>query len=159
MPPTTRDERLVHDLQVMQKLADSSLIVDFETDGEPPEEYTVTFRGRGVTRKSGLNVELEFLEEHQFEIRLPFSYPQRAPDIRWITPIFHPNISNSGFINLEEIRRSSIDGIHNGRSMPCDPRVLGRSRGITGRRFSGISGSSGRSSQNSNSRLIAGTKP
>jgi ubiquitin-protein ligase len=103
LPSNTRDERLVHDLQVMQKLAESSVIVDFESEGDPPEEFTVTFHGRGVTRASGLNVELEFVEKHQFEIRLPFSYPQRAPDIRWLTPIFHPNISNSGFINLEEI--------------------------------------------------------
>jgi ubiquitin-protein ligase len=103
LPPTTRDERLIHDLQVMQKLADSSAIVDFESEGEPPEEFTVTFHGRGVTRSAGLNFELDYLDTHQFEIRLPFSYPERAPDVRWLTPIFHPNISNSGFINLQEI--------------------------------------------------------
>ena len=43
------------------------------------------------------------VEVHDCEIRLPYSYPERGPDIRWLTPIFHPNISFSGFVNLRAI--------------------------------------------------------
>jgi len=40
---------------------------------------------------------------HEIELRLPYSYPNRPPDIRWISPIFHPNVSFSGFINLPDV--------------------------------------------------------
>ena len=34
---------------------------------------------------------------------MPYGYPERPPDIRWLTPILHPNISFSGFLNLAEV--------------------------------------------------------
>ena len=43
------------------------------------------------------------VELHQIDLRMPYAYPQSPPDIRWITPIMHPNVSFSGFVNLADV--------------------------------------------------------
>lgn len=98
-----RDDRLQADQQAMQDLKDSSSVFDFESSGDPPDRYTVVFRGKGLARNSSSNSDIEIIEVHRCDIRLPYSYPERAPDVRWLTPIFHPNVSFSGFINMKEI--------------------------------------------------------
>jgi ubiquitin-protein ligase len=40
--------------------------------------------------------------------RMPYGYPERPPDIRWLTPILHPNISFSGFLNLRKLASLSV---------------------------------------------------
>jgi len=40
------------------------------------------------------------LEAHRVEIKLGSSYPRTMPEIRWITPIYHPNISEIGMVCL-----------------------------------------------------------
>jgi hypothetical protein len=40
------------------------------------------------------------LETHRVEIKLGSSYPRTMPEIRWITPIYHPNISEIGMVCL-----------------------------------------------------------
>ena len=103
MSQQTRDERLEAEQESLRALKKLSSILDFETNGDPPDRYTITFRGRGVCRDSSSQSDVEFIDLHRCEIRLGYSYPQRGPDIRWLTNIFHPNISFSGFINLKEI--------------------------------------------------------
>ena len=39
-------------------------------------------------------------DEHRVEIKLGASYPRTIPEIRWITPIYHPNISEIGMVCL-----------------------------------------------------------
>ena len=46
---------------------------------------------------------VEFVELHEIDMRLPFAYPGLPPDIRWVTPILHPNVSFSGFIQLRDV--------------------------------------------------------
>jgi hypothetical protein len=86
----------------MDVLKNASTILDFDADGQPPDRYTVTFRGKGVRRDPSTG-RIEVVDTHQCEIRLPCSFPQRPPDIRWLTPLFHPNISFGGFIRLRDI--------------------------------------------------------
>jgi hypothetical protein len=86
----------------MDLLKNVSTILDFETDGQPPDRYTVTLRGKGVRRDASTG-RIETVDTHQCEIRLPFSFPERPPNIRWLTPLFHPNISYGGFIRLRDI--------------------------------------------------------
>ena len=103
MVQETRDDRLQADLQALQDLKENSSLFDFESTGDPPDRYTIVFRGKGLARNSSSNSDVEVTELHRCDIRLPYSYPERAPDVRWLTPIFHPNISFSGFINMKEI--------------------------------------------------------
>ena len=37
---------------------------------------------------------------HAVEIKLGASYPRTMPEIRWLTPIYHPNISEIGMVCL-----------------------------------------------------------
>ena len=97
-----RDEKLKADLAAMQALAQQSSILEFSTDDDPPESYEITLKGRGITRTGSYKAEVEPIEEHKCEIRLSYRYPERAPEVRWLTPIFHPNVSYSGNIRLED---------------------------------------------------------
>ena len=109
MTQNERHERLVAELEAMRALKKSTSILDFEFTGEPPDRYSITLRGKGISRDTSSRADVEFVELHKIDLRLPYSFPRRPPDIRWITPIFHPNISFSGFINLKDIGKF-IDG-------------------------------------------------
>jgi ubiquitin-protein ligase len=100
---SARNARLQADLESLEALKRDSTIFDFEATGHPPDRYTLIFRGKGVKRDPMGQSEVEYLDVHRCDVRLPYSYPGRPPDIRWITSIFHPNISFSGFINLRDV--------------------------------------------------------
>ena len=85
--------RLERDRGEMEELRTQSSIFDFEATGSPPNEYFVTFRGRGLAG----TLQSPFVSElHQARVRLGVDYPQRLPMIIWDTPIIHPNIHQGG---------------------------------------------------------------
>ncbi|MEO8496419.1 MAG: ubiquitin-conjugating enzyme E2 [Planctomycetota bacterium] len=98
-----RQQRLIAELEALRALKKTSTIFDFEASGEAPDRYMILFRGKGIARDTSADAEIETVELHKVELRLPYSYPERSPDIRWTTPILHPNVSYSGFINLKDI--------------------------------------------------------
>jgi len=95
-------QRLTAEHEVMQDLARRSSILQFETESDPPERYEITFRGRGISRAATYRTDVEYLDVHRCEILLKYGYPERPPQVRWLTPIFHPNISFSGRIDLKK---------------------------------------------------------
>lgn len=103
MTVETRAQRLREDLAGLERLRQTSTIFTFEPGGNPPDRYELCFRGRGVARRGGSRGAVEFIDEHRVELRLPSSYPEMPPDLRWVTPILHPNVSFSGFIQLPDI--------------------------------------------------------
>lgn len=103
MTESSRAERLTADLETLRGLKKASSIFDFECNGDPPDRYTLIFRGRGISHDTSPNKDIEYVELHRCDLRLSYSYPERPPDIRWLTPTFHPNISFSGFINTKDI--------------------------------------------------------
>lgn len=107
----SREERLRADFEAIEALKQASTILDFDAEGDPPDRYQVTFKGKGIRQSTGADESIEFVTLHRCELRLPFSYPAQPPDIRWLTPIFHPNVSFSGFIELTEV------------GLPWDPDV------------------------------------
>jgi ubiquitin-protein ligase len=102
MDPESRTARLQSDLAALESLHSESTILSLEPAGEPPDRYTLTFRGKGLGRE-GMSTDVSVIELHQIDLRMPYSYPERPPDVRWLTPIVHPNVSFSGFLNLAEI--------------------------------------------------------
>src|SRR4051812_33431004 len=98
-----RNQRIHDDLQALQALQQTSTIFAYEPKGEPPERLTLRFRGSGVRRDSSPNAKTEIVREHEIELRLPYGYPNMGPDVRWITPLFHPNVSFSGFVTLTDV--------------------------------------------------------
>src|SRR5262245_30162341 len=103
MDPATRTSRLHSDLQLLQSLAANNPILKVESSGDPVDRYVLTFRGKGLARDVAQSGEVSIIELHQIEMRLPYAYPASPPDIRWLTPILHPNVSFSGFVNLNEM--------------------------------------------------------
>ena len=103
MTQRERETRLRVEFATMAGLQQASSIFRFETDRDPPDRYHVTFAGRGITRGTSSPEVVEFIDLHRCEIRLPLLFPDLAPDVRWLTPIFHPNVSFSGFVPLSDI--------------------------------------------------------
>jgi ubiquitin-protein ligase len=99
---TARQDRLRIEHQQMLALRAASAILDFRTQEEPPELYRLTIRGRGLHRETSSGV-VSPIGLHEIDIRLPLGFPSEAPDVRWLTPLFHPNISFGGFVRLGDI--------------------------------------------------------
>lgn len=92
-----RMRRLRADFKLMQEMAARSDLISFEAKRPhaniPPETYIVTFKCRGI-----VNVDQQgnpkIGTRHQVEIYLHNQYPQRWPGMKWLTPIWHPNINH-----------------------------------------------------------------
>ena len=96
---TPRMRRLKADGDALKLLKENSTIVDFQALGDPAERYMITFKGKGLHRKSEADP-VEVAEVHRVEIRLGIDYPRSRPDLQWLTAIYHPNISAVGAVCL-----------------------------------------------------------
>ena len=92
-----RTRRLKADHQRMQELVAQSDLIEFSTPGVrrgmPPEKYLVTYKCKGIV---GVDRQgnPKFGNRHQVEIYLHNQYPQRWPGMKWMTPVWHPNINH-----------------------------------------------------------------
>lgn len=101
MDTAARETRLRKDYEALRELAEHSPIFSFEAEGEPPERYVVTFRGKSLSKPS-LSGDVQTTDEQQCEIRLGYAYPERPPYLHWRSPIFHPNVFSSGSLQVED---------------------------------------------------------
>lgn len=62
-------------------------------DGCPVEEYIITFKCKGIIGTKD-NKEPIYREFHQVKITLGAEFPLKEPYLRWLTPIWHPNIEH-----------------------------------------------------------------
>jgi ubiquitin-protein ligase len=92
-----RMRRLRADYELMQELSARtdliSVVAQSPRPNLPPERYIVTFKCKsivGVDRSGNP----KFDDNHQVEIYLHNQYPQRWPGMKWLTPIWHPNINH-----------------------------------------------------------------
>lgn len=93
-----RARRLAADYQAVSKLCRESSILDLSCSGDPPNTYILTFAGAGLALdpQSG-----PFSQNtHEVRVRLGSNYPRSIPELHWLTPIFHPNISANGLVCL-----------------------------------------------------------
>jgi len=92
-----RMRRLRADYELMQELAARSDVISFEAKPArpnlPPETYIVTFQCKGIVDVDARG-NPRFGDRHQVEIYLHNQYPQRWPGMKWLTPIWHPNINH-----------------------------------------------------------------
>ena len=92
-----RIRRLKADLVRMQELAAQSDFISFKASsarpGLPPEKYIVTYTCKGITGVDRTG-NPKFGNRHQVEIYLHNQYPQRWPGMKWLTPVWHPNINH-----------------------------------------------------------------
>jgi ubiquitin-protein ligase len=92
-----RMRRLQADHELMKELAKRSHLIEFSAKsvraGLPPERYVVTYKCKGIVGVSRKG-DPKFGNKHQVEIYLHNQYPQRWPGMKWVTPIWHPNINH-----------------------------------------------------------------
>jgi hypothetical protein len=81
----------------MERLRSESSVLRFRSSGRPTQHYTIEFRGKSLVRTRG---KVTIQERHEVEIKLGAAYPRTMPELRWLTPIYHPNISEIGMVCL-----------------------------------------------------------
>jgi len=93
-----RMRRLRKDYELIQELNARSDLIEVRAErmpgNLPPEKYIVTFHCKGIIGidKKG---NPKFGDKHEVEIYLHNQYPQRWPGMKWLTPIWHPNINHA----------------------------------------------------------------
>jgi ubiquitin-protein ligase len=92
-----RQERLVLEYRRLVRLTEHSAFIqidpiEVQTD-YPPEKYVVTFTCIGIERIDEKKSP-KFSEFHQVLISLPSDFPLHEPYLKWLTPIWHPNIQH-----------------------------------------------------------------
>jgi ubiquitin-protein ligase len=97
MHDSPRFRRLKNDFAALDRLRSESSIFHFKAHGNPPHHYQISLRGKGLCREHG---KIKIIHSHNIEIKLGSSYPRTIPEIRWLTPIYHPNISEIGLVCL-----------------------------------------------------------
>lgn len=97
MHASPRLRRLRNDLAALERLRGESSIFSFKAHGNPPHHYEIAFKGRGLRLHRDRVRPVDF---HHVDIKLGASYPRTMPEIHWVTPIFHPNISVAGMVCL-----------------------------------------------------------
>jgi hypothetical protein len=94
---TPRMRRLRADHELMLELAARSNLIYFKAisirPNLPPERYIVTFMCKSIASVDRQG-NPKFANHHQVEIYLHNQYPQRWPGMKWLTPIWHPNINH-----------------------------------------------------------------
>jgi len=93
-----RQRRLRKDYEHIQEVAARSDLIQVKAKSErrglPPDRYIITYKCKGiigVDRRGNPKIS----ERHQVEIYLHSQYPQRWPGMKWLTPIWHPNINHA----------------------------------------------------------------
>jgi ubiquitin-protein ligase len=97
MHESPRIRRLRNDLAALERLRSESSLFQFQAIGSPPYHYQIMFKGGGLRRENG---KVKVFYTHRVEIKLGASYPRTIPEIRWLSPIYHPNISEIGMVCL-----------------------------------------------------------
>jgi ubiquitin-protein ligase len=89
--------RLRSDLAALERLRAESTVLQFRAFGTPAHRFLIEFRGKSLAREKG---KVGLRTQHEVEIKLGASYPRTMPELRWLTPIYHPNISEIGLVCL-----------------------------------------------------------
>lgn len=97
MAHNARYARLAIEYTKLMNLAGRSNFIEVHPvevqPGWPPEKYIITYRCRGIASldANSLPVVSEF---HQVSMYMGSDYPLKEPYLRWLTPIWHPNIEH-----------------------------------------------------------------
>jgi ubiquitin-protein ligase len=88
-----RMRALIADHRDMEDLASQHPDISFKANmSHAPFEYTVTFTCESFVGLADDGETPSIDDEHQVQITLGAHYPRRAPRVKWLTDIFHPNI-------------------------------------------------------------------
>lgn len=93
-----RETRLRNDYERIRDLVDRSEFIHvMATEGEPPEKYLIRYTCKGVESVNSAG-KPKIRESHEVSIYLHAEYPLKQPQLKWLTPMFHPNIHVTGAV-------------------------------------------------------------
>lgn len=93
-----RETRLRNDYARIRELINRSQLIHIErAEGNPPEKYVIRFTCRGVEKLTSAGKPV-YRDDHEVSIYLHAEYPLKQPHLKWMTPIFHPNIHSTGAV-------------------------------------------------------------
>jgi len=97
MPHNARYARLAIEYTKLINLAARSSVIEVEPvevqPGWPPEKYIITYRCRGIASIDEQQLP-KVSDFHQVSMYMGSDYPLKEPYLRWLTPIWHPNIEH-----------------------------------------------------------------
>ncbi|MCA9959172.1 MAG: ubiquitin-conjugating enzyme E2 [Chloroflexota bacterium] len=93
-----RENRLRNDYRLVRELVDRSEFFHIlQTESDPPDKYLIRLTCRGV-EKIKPDGDPIYRDVHEVSIYLHAEYPIKQPQLKWMTPIFHPNIHVTGAV-------------------------------------------------------------
>jgi ubiquitin-protein ligase len=93
-----RETRLRNDYnRVLEMVNRSDLLHIVRTEGDPPDKYQIRYTCRGVESINASGAPT-IREVHEVSVYLHAEYPLKQPQLKWLTPIFHPNIHATGAV-------------------------------------------------------------
>jgi ubiquitin-protein ligase len=97
MAHNARYARLAIEYTKLMNLAARSNFIEIQPvevqPGWPPEKYIITYRCRGIASVNKQDVP-QITEFHQVSMYMGSDYPLKEPYLKWLTPIWHPNIDH-----------------------------------------------------------------
>lgn len=97
MAHNARYARLAIEYTKLMNLAARSSFIDIHPlelqPGWPPEKYVITYTCRGIASVDK-NEAPRISNFHQVSMYMGSEYPLKEPYLRWLTPIWHPNIAH-----------------------------------------------------------------
>ncbi|MAT98446.1 MAG: hypothetical protein CL608_14980 [Anaerolineaceae bacterium] len=93
-----RETRLRNDHERIRALVNRSEFIHIlTTEGDPVEKYLIQFTCKGVEKINSAG-KPQLREKHEVSVYLHAEYPLKQPQLKWLTPIFHPNIHVTGAV-------------------------------------------------------------
>ena len=99
----SNEERLKSEKESLLALADQFEHISIEVQDNYDRSYKISFQVKSIADFDSGKNEFETVQEHEIELNLPVTFPSVEPELRWLTPIFHPNVSLSGYLDLQDI--------------------------------------------------------
>jgi ubiquitin-protein ligase len=97
MAHNARYARLAIEYTKLMNLAARSNFIEIQPvevqPGWPPEKYIITYRCRGIASIDKNEVP-QLSDFHQVSMYMGSDYPLKEPYLKWLTPIWHPNIDH-----------------------------------------------------------------
>src|SRR4051812_15627583 len=95
----SRRDRLTYEWSRLSALNEDSDYVKVKPlevlPNRPPEKYQVSFRCKGITGIDAKKMPI-FGTEHLVDIYCHAGFPADVPWLKWLTPVWHPNIEHAG---------------------------------------------------------------
>jgi ubiquitin-protein ligase len=121
-------KRLENDFQDLSRLVKSShgVLQIITQSKNPPSDYVIEYQCRGIEKLKEDKPIFRFI--HRVKIILGQNYPRNQPYVKFLTPIFHPNVYENNVVCLGDYWTMAETlpelVIRIGRLIQYDPCVL-----------------------------------